>query len=404
MKPLSTLFVGCSSLILCCALSAPTQADWFDKMDQQFEGTFEKTDAAFERALKDGVAELDKELANIWGESRRLPEAKTWVGYSEDQKTRYIVDYEKGEMTVEGFDQDEKQLSRAFQNILVEDNRALDKRAALKRKFQEKTRPFVRQPRTSRPWTRTQPAPKKDEVPEERVATTQPQPKPTWVQRNELARLIQPASRPTFVKRDTITKGGKKATLARLSIRLRKDRDRLSAESLALPIQQVAQKYNLPHSLILSVIKNESSFNPRARSHANAMGLMQLVATSGGKEAYSYLRGEEATPGPDVLYDPYENIMLGATYLHLLNTRYFGRVKDDQAREYLIIAAYNTGAGNVAKAFTGKMKLKSAIKKINSLNSQQVFEKLQASLPYKETKTYLAKVSRDKKNFTQWDT
>lgn len=414
----------CVTLALALGLSTPLQAedDWLDKIDRQFEQTFEKTDAAFDKAMREGVAELDAELSQIWGESRQLPEPKVWVSYSRDRRTRIVVDYDKGEMSVEGFGQDRTALTREFQDILLDDSDALNERAALRRKLIEKTRPFqedgdkwdeweetendVPRARHPRPKMKRKPVPKA----EKQAPRTEQRDKVKrnapikWQQRRELSQLVAPQARPQFVKRKVALKNGQQTTLTRLTIPLRKDRDRLSAQALRHPVRTVAQKYNLPQSLILSMIKNESSFNPRARSHANALGLMQLVPTSGGKEAYSYLKGKEATPGAEVLYDPHKNILLGATYLHLLNTRYFGKVKDDIARQYLIISAYNTGAGNVAKAFTGAMKLSPAIQRINTMSAQQIYQHLLKNLPYAETKTYLARVTKDSRTFASWDT
>ncbi|SCA56818.1 conserved exported hypothetical protein [Candidatus Terasakiella magnetica] len=419
MKRALTYKLLCSALAF--SLIAPNlvqaETDWLDKIDSQFEDTFEQTDKAFDRAMREGVEELDRELAEIWGESRQLPEPKVWVGYSKDRTSRIIVDYERGEMSIEGLDKEEKDLFTDFQEILIEDSDTLDERALLRRKLQEKADEFWNEDAPVRPRRDVrEKRPQNDrfkDIPEEsfeekqvekqRVETKPARPKINWKRHRELSTLIAPRVRPVFVKRDVRLAKGKMAKMARITIPLRPERDQLSAQSLRGPILEAAQKYRLPRSLILSVIKNESSFNPRARSHANAMGLMQLVATSGGKEAYSYLLGKEATPGPDVLYNPYENIMLGATYLHLLNTRYFGKVKDEKARQYLIICAYNTGAGNVAKAFTGKMKLRPAIKKINSMSAQEIYNHLQAHLPYGETKTYLSRVSKDTKTFASWD-
>ncbi|NVK20460.1 MAG: DUF3393 domain-containing protein [Methylocystaceae bacterium] len=389
MKTSLTYPLALGAIIL---YSSPTvlHADWLDRMDQQYEDTFQKTDVAFDRALKEGVKELDHELADIWGEARNLPEPKVWVGYSKDRQTRIIVDYERGEMAIEGFNKSEDELRGEMQDILLEDSQKLDERAILRDRLIKKSKEFWRDQQTP---TR------------ERVKATQDT-KPrviNWRPRHELSRLIEPKSQPVFVSRKATFNTGKAGKISRLSLNLRTDRDQVSAQSLADPVSKMAKKYNLPRSLILSVIKNESAFNPRARSHANALGLMQLVPTSGGKEAYSYLMGKDLTPGVDVLYDPYENIRLGATYLHLLNTRYFGKVKDEKARQYLIIAAYNTGAGNVAKAFTGKMKLRTAIRKINRMSADQIFSHLRQHLPYDETKTYLARVSKDTQTFADWD-
>lgn len=366
------------------------QADWLDQMDAQFEATFQQTDAAFDKAMQDGVDKLDNELNKIWGEARALPEPKKWVGYSKDRQTRIIVDYEKGEMSIEGFDKSEIDLQREFSDILMEDSETLNQRAILRDRLIQKTKPFTHSSRSLDSFTPPQTdRPKKD--------LRRPI---VWRQAHELSRLIEPSARPFFV---SLPKSGATKKITRLSIKLRKDRDQLTAEALRPTLDEAAITYALPRSLLLSMIKNESSFNPRARSHANALGLMQLVPTSGGKEAYSYLKGERLIPSAEVLYDPHENIMLGATYLHLLNTRYFGDVKNKKTRRHLIIAAYNTGAGNVAKAFTGNMKLKAAITKINKMSPDEVYDHLLAHLPYDETKTYLARVTKDTRTYANWD-
>lgn len=404
----SSLLCGTCGLVM---LAAPLQAneDWFERLDQQYESTFQATDAAFDRALHEGVESLDQDLSRIWGDARRLPDAKVWVGYSADQKSRVTVDYDKGEISVERFDASPNDALQDLQSVLFEDTQALDERALLRRRLIAKTRELNPRPRWQRPDlhdVRNYPTP--DDTNEQRPSNPKPEakakPTPQWqAPRNELARLVQPNSRPTFVERRIALPNGQKRTVTKVTIPMRGDRDRLSAQAVADPVAQAAEKYNLPRALILSVIKNESAFNPRARSHANAMGLMQVVATSGGKDAYEYLYGEKTAPPAEVLYDPFENIMLGATYLHLLNTRYFGKVTDPTTRRHLIIAAYNTGAGNVAKAFTGTMKLRPAIEQINQMTPQAVYDYLRQNLPYQETRTYLAKVSNDLDTFAEWD-
>ena len=94
------------------------------------------------------------------------------------------------------------------------------------------------------------------------------------------------------------------------------------------------------------------------------------------------------------LYNANNNIKIGSAYLHIVYYRYFKKIKNPQSRLYCTIAAYNTGAGNVAKAFTGKTNVNLAASIINNMSSKEVYKHLQANLPYDETKKYLKKVSK----------
>ncbi|MDO6639006.1 transglycosylase SLT domain-containing protein [Pseudomonadota bacterium] len=149
-------------------------------------------------------------------------------------------------------------------------------------------------------------------------------------------------------------------------------------------------------ALLLAISHAESSFNPEAKSHIPAFGLMQIVPRSAGMDVANKLLQQEAAPTANELYQPETNILYGAGYLSILSERYLKGIIDPQSRKYCVIAAYNTGAGNVAKAFNGgsNRNVKQALGKINTMSSEQVYHTLMQDLPYSETKNYLKKVRK----------
>jgi len=171
------------------------------------------------------------------------------------------------------------------------------------------------------------------------------------------------------------------------------------AEKYLASAQQAAKKWSIDPALVMAITHSESHFNPLARSHIPAFGLMQIVPASAGKDASKLMYGKPRLLTSDELYNPSFNLDTGSAYLSMLHTRYLKGITNPTSRLYCAIAAYNTGPGNVAKAFIGRASMQRAFGVINQLTPDQVFQTLQRDLPYEETRNYLVKVTDHLKNY-----
>ncbi|MBI5889902.1 MAG: DUF3393 domain-containing protein [Nitrosomonadales bacterium] len=175
------------------------------------------------------------------------------------------------------------------------------------------------------------------------------------------------------------------------------------AVQYAETVRKYSEDTQVSRSLIYAIIKIESSFNPFAVSSAPAYGMMQLVPSSGGREAYRKAKGEDMMPSKEYLFDAGNNIELGATYLGvLLNDTPLSQIRNAVSREYCAIAAYNTGPSNVFRAFSklgGKARQEDALDRINSMAPDDVYNALRTKLPYAETRGYIVNAVAAKKRY-----
>ncbi|HOX28234.1 MAG TPA: transglycosylase SLT domain-containing protein, partial [bacterium] len=100
-----------------------------------------------------------------------------------------------------------------------------------------------------------------------------------------------------------------------------------------------AEKNGIDPEWIFSIIRQESRFQAKARSSSNALGLMQIIPSTGAWIAEKTHRAGYSTAD---LYDPALNIEFGAWYFNYLTKKFDG----DTVRA---VAAYNGGPGNVTK-------------------------------------------------------
>jgi hypothetical protein len=101
--------------------------------------------------------------------------------------------------------------------------------------------------------------------------------------------------------------------------------------ALQAAIVEASQRYGLPVSLVLALIRQESDFVHQAVSPKGAMGLMQLMPDTA------------AALGVRDPFDPRENILAGCRYFRFLLDYFHGNVP-------LALAGYNAGQHRVVAA------------------------------------------------------
>lgn len=318
-----------------------------------------------------------------WGKKElRLPESKTYVKYTREYKSRAIVNFEQGEISVETLEENaEASLKNAIISTLLtpEDPASVDVFSASAVNLNSKSSPFLL-------------GLVLDDAGKE-IATRD--------SAASFAGKLLPTARTRRIQTENGEKPVRFVTFAMVA-----NFEDKKAQKYLQPVRKYAKQYNVSPSLVLGVIKSESSFNPHAVSGAPAYGLMQLVPTSGGREAYRRAKKQDVAPSTDYLFDPENNIELGAAYLSVLTYDQLGRVEDRTARDYCVISAYNTGPSNVMRAFTdakGKQRFEQGFQRINSLSPAQVFQTLREKLPYEETRNYLPTVNTNRKRYYSID-
>jgi soluble lytic murein transglycosylase len=141
-------------------------------------------------------------------------------------------------------------------------------------------------------------------------------------------------------------------------------------------IERQARLNQLDPYLVMGLIRQESAFDPRALSVANARGLMQILPQTA---AHSTRRSRTRIAARR-LNDPTYNVRIGCAYLA-------GLLKDFDGRPELALAAYNAG----------DFRVKDWIAKYSFHDSEIFLE----SIPIAETRGYVEMVLRDAEIYRQ---
>jgi len=133
-------------------------------------------------------------------------------------------------------------------------------------------------------------------------------------------------------------------------------------------LRQQTRKHGLDEAWVAALIRAESAWQPRARSHADARGLMQLLPSTGAAMARNQ---GLAWSGGDTLYDPRANIALGTAYLAAMLARH-----GDQP--YLATAAYNAGPAPIGRWLAQR--------------AAHDIDLWVETIPYRETREYVGRI------------
>ncbi|PYV20890.1 MAG: hypothetical protein DMG24_21320 [Acidobacteria bacterium] len=135
-------------------------------------------------------------------------------------------------------------------------------------------------------------------------------------------------------------------------------------------VQRQARMNRLDPYLVMALIRQESAFNPKATSVANARGLMQMLPSTATVGVPRRRR-----PGvAQKLYDPAYNIRVASRYLRQVLQAFHGNVEQT-------LAAYNAGDFRV-KDWLGQRSFREPAEFVESI-------------PFRETRLYVETVMRD---------
>jgi membrane-bound lytic murein transglycosylase C len=323
----------------------------FDALEKSSEGFFDDQDSKMDALWTKMEAEeeakwkrLEQEVLQKW-DSYVQTSKKVWVDYSGERDAVSEADFENGKVVIEA----------------VVPASAPDPKEAAKKLIAEKAQDLVQK-----------------QAPDGKPVMQEMLPKET------IKAVTEATVEPIVDPKPIVGKDGVERVKIRVELTMVPDHVKKRAERYTAAVEEQAHKRGVEPALVMAVMHTESAFNPMARSPVPAFGLMQLVPRFGAKEAYLQLYGQEKVLDAEYLYDPKNNIELGATYLARLEQLYFKDIVDAIKRRYVAICAYNWGPTAMRKKFVDQVK-------IDGMKAEELFRLLQKRVP-NETKDYLQRV------------
>ncbi|CAX59245.1 Membrane-bound lytic murein transglycosylase E [Erwinia billingiae Eb661] len=162
------------------------------------------------------------------------------------------------------------------------------------------------------------------------------------------------------------------------------------AQAWSMFTESAANNYGVDPKLVDAIISVESGGNPTVVSKSNAIGLMQIKASTAGREVYR-VQGRRGQPSSKELRDPVRNIDIGTAYLKILQDQSLAGIRDPKTLRYATIVSYANGAGALLRTFSRDRD--QAIAMINSMSPEEFYQHVQNKHPAAQAPRYLWKVT-----------
>ncbi len=370
-----------------------------------------------EKKLREKREKFKKAVEKKW-DTYEESTSKSYVSYSKDLSSRTIVDFDKGEVTIELIVDEEDPKNDSYDSNSDLDLRLFTTKLKLSSKFLsinprllnvlmmivfQEDEDSNNDENVNSSFTK-----RLSKLLKEKGDDGEPILKDQLVDAS--GKAVETVGNTLGIAKDLISdktkkvrmhfaKDGKKRTIISIKIPLSDNHMEKRRERYKELIEIEARRFNIPTEIALAIAETESAFNPKAKSHVPAYGLMQLVPKTGARDAYQWIYKKDKFISGRYLYKPRNNVELGCAYLSMIRHHYFSAIRDDELAYICAIPAYNTGVGNVSKALINKTNIREASKKANKMNKDELYDKLYSDLSSKEAKNYLKKVWTRKENY-----
>ncbi len=336
-----------------------SQQEQWESLTKEGEDVFLETEQSWNQMLREQQAAWERmvaEINRIWLDSLTTTK-KEWVDYSDQYSTRSYVNFEKGDM------------------VLATMLKASETRTAALGKERIR-RQLAKVLSSNNPSGRSILA---GQIVDSQGRPVTPETLDRYLERDvfpQLRRDSKPITGRDGVPRYKVS----------VPLKLIPNHTMVRARPYIPEVSRQAQRFRLRPELVMAVIHTESYFDPMARSHVPAYGLMQLVPIYGGREAYRYVYGRDRVLPASYLYQPTNNIELGAAYLNLLIYKHFATERNPLKNLYLSVCGYNWGPTSIHRKIIRRYPT-------STMSPEQLYQVLRQRTP-QETRDYLQRVTQ----------